>query len=68
MQTYFDNDDKPSIQCWECSRKINSADDLIRYYGANLHKECFKAVYEEEKRTRPDDTEYFDLVLNSIDA
>ncbi len=68
MQNYFDNHNKPTIQCGKCSEEIKSADDLIRYYGANLSRKCFRELYARE---RDEDNEqgrrYFDLVLDSLD-
>ena len=69
MQTYFDNHDVPIITCWECYGEISAAEELFRYFGANLHKGCLRKCYGEDSKKElfiDKDKEYFDLILESI--
>ena len=62
----------PTCTC--CSRQIGSGNELVRYFGTNLHHECFVSTYGEERQqdTHPgfstNETEYFDLVMGRVAA
>jgi hypothetical protein len=51
MEEYRDNDGWWEKQkapfCSECHKEISGPKELRRYYGASLHPECFKKVYEQ---------------------
>ena len=67
MRSYFcaEND---LIKCQDCPGLIKNPEELIRYLGANLHLDCFKERYYNERlRTIGlHDRRYFDLVLASV--
>lgn len=73
MQTYFDQWGDDSVRCSGCPDMIKGAEELFRYYGANLHLRCFEgALYKEDKKLKGRVTRiggnarnYFNMVLQS---
>lgn len=69
MQTYLDSHPRPIVECGGCLEDIDSAADLIRRYGVNFHRECFKDVHEKERgKYNEYEEKYFDLVLASLNV
>lgn len=51
--------------CFKCQEIINKPENLIRYFGLNLHPDCFKLVYVSERGNLVGtEKDYFDLVRN----
>ena len=46
--TTFMKEYSSEILCGECSSKIDSAHDMIKYFHKRLHVDCFKSVYKVE--------------------
>ena len=38
-----------SVQCYDCKQEVDKPENLIRYFGLNLHPDCFKKTYAGEK-------------------
>lgn len=56
-------------KCEECSSTVDSANELVRYFGLNIHTSCFEQFYSREREDLCEqDKLYFDLVLKSINA
>ena len=53
--------------CDGCRISIGNPERLIRYFGRNLHPDCFVGVYSgERKKLKEIDQKYFDLILKNI--
>ena len=66
MQNYFKNHGR-NPTCSRCSVIIESPDNLVRYFGENLHSSCFMEKYKREKNNLNEGEQtYFDRVLSLI--
>lgn len=64
MQSYFDEWQRNSVECWECSKLIVGAEELFRYYGANLHIQCLEKTHSAERRLNSSsEREYFKRII-----
>ncbi len=54
------------ICCTRCDSPVDSVRDMVRYHGATLHHECFKADWKKERamysRGKPRETAYWDRI------
>ncbi len=68
MESFMKNHGK-SPACYSCSKPIESADNLVRYFGRNDHNDCFLREYENDIFDfTAYQKEYFGLVKKSIEA
>tara|TARA_Y100000310_G_scaffold340196_1_gene435162 strand:- start:365 stop:685 length:321 start_codon:yes stop_codon:yes gene_type:complete len=62
MEDYVGNRGKDPV-CNGCSESVETSKDLRRYFGRNLHSDCFMDEYSRERdEVRQADRDYFDLV------
>ena len=55
------------IKCDECNYLIEGPKDLVRYFGVNMHEDCFRISYPNEKRKLNEvERKYFDRVYSLI--
>ena len=57
--------------CRVCKVQIIKSENLVRYFGTNLHDSCFIEVYEKERNghhLKDGEREYFDRVLEVVKA
>ncbi len=56
--------------CYPCSKPVKTADDLVRYFGLNLHRKCFLEEYENDiaENLAPRHREYYGLVKKFIET
>ena len=58
---------KETPTCGECKISIGNPERLRRYFGVNLHPDCFEKVYRKERAKLLDyEKEYFDLILRRV--
>lgn len=62
MATFYRNHGK-APNCGKCHNPVENPEDLIRYFGANLHVGCFLDEFGEERsKLRECEKRFFDLV------
>jgi len=67
---YMENHGK-TVFCRDCDMPVSAPEDLVRYFGMNMHGACFIEAYETEReRHHLSDGEraYFDRVLKVVQA
>jgi hypothetical protein len=65
MRNYVKNHGH-SPRCSRCPGKVD-AEDIIRYFGENLHSACFiSAYFQEREKLDEREREYFDRVVKLI--
>ncbi len=56
---------KSTIRCVGCEGEIDSPENLIRYFGLNLHPFCFLDMYSEERdNLKEREKRYFDRIAD----
>lgn len=70
MQAHFDflkSSGISGIKCSLCKERIDEPRNLIRYFGANIHRECFTDYYNLDKeKLREQERIFFDRVYSLI--
>ena len=57
--------------CRRCDMPVSAPENLVRYFGTNLHDNCFVELYERERNTShftDRERTYFDRVLKMVKA
>ncbi len=68
MESFIKNHGK-KVDCFACPEPIESANNLVRYFGRNVHNKCFLEEYENDIFDMSVyEKEYFGLVKKSIEA
>lgn len=68
MESFMKNHGK-KVDCFACPESIESANNLVRYFGRNAHNKCFLEEYENDIFDMSVyEKEYFGLVKKSIEA
>lgn len=66
MQGFFDNHNN-LVSCSRCFAEIATPENLIRYFGNNLHFSCFTTIYGREREGLEEKARaFFDIVRDSI--
>ena len=74
MQSHFNFLNKCNIfevKCGQCNSLITNPNDLVRYFGENIHKICFKFYYPKDrekwmKLNKQEAIFYFDKVYSLV--
>lgn len=70
MQAHFnflENVKVYEIMCHQCRNLISTPNELIRYFGSNIHRNCFKDYYPKQReKIEENERIYFDRVHSLI--
>lgn len=68
MGKYVESHDGGFPICFPCSKQIETADNLVRYFGRYLHNKCFLEEYGNDIFDLGiHDKEYFGLVKRAVE-